>query len=879
MDSSKYTSKSQDTLQDAHKLAVQGGHSQVAPIHLLMALLQDHDGFLSTAIERSGGHVRAVREGSRSLLSKLPTQTPAPPQIYQSHPLQRVIKAAKVLSEKNGDSYVAVNHLSLALFHDLNVAKLLQNSGVSKRGFEDVVKRLQGTAKVDSAHAESSFDALNKYGENLLKRARMGKMDPVIGRTEEIRRVIRILARRTKNNPVLIGEPGVGKTAIVEALAQRILARDVPESLHCELYSLDLGALVAGAKFQGEFEERLKAVLGEVQRAEGGIILFIDEIHMILGAGKGAGAMDAANLLKPMLARGELRCIGATTLDEYREHMEKDAAFERRFQQVYVNPPSVTDTISILRGIKEKYESFHGVTISDSAIVLAAKLSDRYITARFLPDKAIDLMDEACASIRVQLDSRPEEIDKLERRELQLKVEEVSIVGEQKKKKSSLRRTKSDAGRLQAVRKELAEVQEKLKPLRMRHEKEKGRSDVLRERQQKLESLRVKYSVAQRERNHHKMADVQMAIADIAEAIEKLKKEEAADTSQKMVDEIVSNQDIYRVVSRWTGIPMEKMGTSDRERLLKLSDRLKKRVVGQDKALRAVSDAILRSRAGMASRNKPTGSFLFLGPTGVGKTELAKALANELFDDDRHIVRIDMSEYMEKHTVSRLIGAPPGYVGHDQGGQLTEAVRRRPYNVILFDEVEKAHKDVFNVLLQVLDDGRLTDSKGRTVDFSNTVIILTSNLGANKLLEAAVSNDPTAFTSAKSAVVRAVQQHFRPEFINRLDDMLVFEPLRKSALTAIVGRQVAVLEARLKDRDVSLELTKAAIEFIIKKAYNPLYGARPLNRYVEKEVTTELSRWIVAGNLRDHTVVQIGVANGKLSFVTHKKIQTMDVVD
>jgi len=871
MDSTKFTQKSQESLQSAHQLAVQRGHSEVAPAHLFHALLQESDGFLTTAIERSGGNIRRIRDEAQILVRKLPSQSPAPTQVYQSMPLQRVVKAAKDLKTKAGDSYVAVNHLSLALFSNKAIAQVLQNSNVSKRSFEDAVKRLQGSRKVDSAHAESSFDALNKYGENLLKRARQGKLDPVIGRSEEIRRVIRILARRTKNNPVLIGEPGVGKTAIVEGLAQRIVARDVPDSLDCELYSLDLGALIAGAKFQGEFEERLKAVLNEVKRAEGGIILFIDEIHMVLGAGKGAGAMDAANLLKPMLARGELRCIGATTLDEYREHMEKDAAFERRFQQVYVQPPSVPDTVSILRGLKEKYETFHGVTIRDSAIILAAKLSDRYITSRFLPDKAIDLLDEACASIRVQLDSRPELIDKLERRQLQLRVEEESIKREEKTRKNStmFRRTESAKGRLATVQKELAEVEEKLKPLRMRHQREKGRSDMLRDRQQKLESLRVKHQIAMRNRDHHKMAEVQMAMQDISLLIQKLKEEEARDSAAKMVDEVVDNEDIFRVVSRWTGIPMEKMGTSDRKRLLHLSDRLHERVVGQDEAVKAVSDAILRSRAGMGARNQPAGSFLFLGPTGVGKTELAKALAQELFDDDRHIVRIDMSEYMEKHSVSRLVGAPPGYVGYEQGGQLTEAVRRRPYNVVLFDEVEKAHKDVFNVLLQVLDDGRLTDSKGRTVDFSNTVIILTSNLGAKQLLASAT--EPSAFPTAKKQVIQVAQRHFKPEFINRLDDLLVFEPLRPRALSAIVKRQLKALETRLKDKDIFLEISEAAIKFIISEAYDPYYGARPLRRYLEKQVTTELSRWIVAGNLEEHTSVHIGVANSRLTFRTETK--------
>lgn len=844
----KFTEKSAKTLSATFAAARSNGHLTVHPAHLILGLLEDSNGLFNQVLAKMDVSEGAVENVARKTLNKLPVQDPLPPGDPQmSRAFLGILQRAQEAQKSKGDSHLAVDHLITALVagDSTDFSNGLAAAGLTATKLDECLTKIRGKRKITSANAEETYDALNKYAQDLVTLAESGKLDPVIGRDEEIRRVVQVLSRRTKNNPVLIGPPGVGKTAIVEGLAQRIAQGDVPENLKCRVYSLDMGSLIAGAKYQGDFEERLKSVLKEVQDAAGGIVLFIDEIHMVLGAGKsGNGGMDAANLLKPLLARGELRCIGATTLEEYRKYVEKDAAFERRFQTVYVGEPNVLDTVSILRGLKEKYELHHGVRITDSALVLAAQLAHRYIQGRFLPDKAIDLVDEACANTRVQLDSQPEEIDRLQRLHLRLEIEATALEKE------------SDApsqSRLAKVRSELAAVDEQLRPLIARHQMEKGRLDELRQMNNKLEELRLKAVDAERRHDlalaadlkYYAIPELQKKIAEVT-ALEKQRVKTEKPQADALLTDLITEEKISQIVAKWTGIPVNKLTEGKSARLLHLSDRLKARVIGQDEAVQSVSDAILRSRSGLGRPSQPIGSFLFLGPTGVGKTELAKALAAELFDDEKHIVRIDMSEYMEKHAVSRLIGAPPGYIGYEEGGQLTEAVRRRPYNVILLDEVEKAHGDVLNLLLQLLDDGRLTDGQGRTVDFTNCVIILTSNIGHQHLLSLDESSSSIP-TDIRSLVLSEVRHHFRPEFLNRLDDLVLFNPLRPSNLLQIVQLLISEISDRLANRinGASLELSEAAARILLEESYDPMYGARPLRRHLEKRIVTQLSRLIL----------------------------------
>jgi len=859
----EWTIMAQKVLSGAMSIAKDNSCGFLSPLHLAAALFAEPHGMASDVASKIGADGANLHRMFRKKCDELPKQTPAPANISPTSEMQRVLNTAEQKRIELGDQLMAIDHLLLSLHECREVATILDREGLTKNGVEKKVKDIRGNKKVTSAHQETIYEALSKYSQDLCKLAEDGKIDPVIGRDEEIRRTIRVLSRRTKNNPVLIGEPGVGKTAIVEGIAQRIVRGDIPDSLKGRIFSLDMGALIAGASHRGEFEERLKAVLNEIKEHQGEIILFIDEIHLVLGAGKAEGAMDAANLLKPMLARGELRTIGATTLEEYRKHVEKDAAFERRFQPVYVNEPSVTDCISILRGLQERYETHHGVLITDNAIVVAAQLADRYITNRFLPDKAIDLIDEACANTRVQLDSRPERIDTLERRQRQLEIETKALERD---------KTKQNQERLAAIRAEMQKIRDELGPLVSRYEAERGLVAQLSELQSRLEEKKVKLERAERLHDMEAAADLRYnAIPQIQDVIRSTKEQMEREKKTHMLQNTVTEEDIAMVVARWTGIPVNKLNQTEQQRLLNLADVLHKRVQGQDEAVDAVAQAILRSRAGLGNRHRPTGSFLFIGPTGVGKTELAKAIAAELYDNEKNIVRIDMSEYMEQHSVARLIGAPPGYIGHDEGGQLTEPVRRRPHSVVLFDEVEKAHANVLNILLQVLDDGRLTDSHGRTVDFTNTVIIMTSNLGAEFLQHH--PDSPAVMENIRAKVLGAVRQFFRPEFINRLDDIVLFKRLGFAELHGIVDALVADINSRLADRRITISVEPNAKQFILEQAYDPEFGARPLKRWVDRYVVTELSRMVIANTLTEDSCVFVKLDENRkvLTFTVKRK--------
>ena len=859
MNPQNLTQKSLEAVQTAQSMALENRNNYIMPEHLLYALIDQDGGLIPSLLGKMGVDSNTVLAELDSAIAALP-KVGSTSDAYLSPETSRVITAAEKAAKSMGDAYVSVEHLMIGIFAAPTAAikRIFSDHGITKNAFTTELSKVK-SSPVNSDNPEGTYDALSKYGTDLVKRARENELDPVIGRDNEIRNVIRILSRKTKNNPVLIGEPGVGKTAIAEGLAQRIVKGDVPEGLKDKsIFSLDMGALIAGAKYRGEFEERLKAVLEEIRKSEGGIILFIDELHTIVGAGKTEGSMDAGNLLKPMLARGELHCIGATTLDEYRKYIEKDAALERRFQPVQVDEPSVEDTISILRGLKERYEVYHGVRIHDNALVAAATLSNRYISDRFLPDKAIDLVDEACALVRTEIDSMPAELDDIRRRIMQMEIEEMAL----KKEEDKLSRE-----RLEKLQEELANLKDQFNEMKSRWEAEKSSVEDVKRLKGEIERMHADIETAQLNYEYEKAArlkysDLPALEKQLAEAEERAEQK----NQNSMVHDTVTEEEISGIVARWTGIPVARLMEGEREKILHLDEHLHKRLIGQDEAVQRVTEAILRSRAGIADPNRPIGSFLFLGPTGVGKTELAKALAECLFDDERNIVRIDMTEYMEKFSVSRLIGAPPGYVGYDEGGQLTEAVRRKPYSVVLFDEIEKAHPDVFNILLQILDDGRITDSQGRTVDFKNTIIILTSNLGSSYLLEG-IEEDGSIRPEAQEAVMAELRRSFRPEFLNRLDEIILFRPLTRENLNSIIDLMVESLRKRLKDRDLDLELTDAAKELIIERGYDPLYGARPLRRVLQSSVETLVARTILRGDISAGSTITVDARDGELVVV------------
>ena len=860
MNFNNYTQKSLEAVQDAQNIARSNHHQQMEQVHLLLALLRQEGGLVPQLLKKMGVTVESLNAAAEAELAKIPgvTGSREADKFYITADVDAAFTAAENQAQAMKDEYVSVEHLLLGLIEAAAgpVKSLFSNYRITKEQCLQALQSVRGNQRVTTDNPEGTYDALSKYGTDLVKRAREQKMDPVIGRDEEIRNVIRILSRKTKNNPVLIGEPGVGKTAIAEGLAQRIVRKDVPKGLQDKtIFSLDMGALIAGAKYRGEFEERLKAVLSEVRQSEGKIILFIDELHTIVGAGKTEGSMDAGNLLKPMLARGELHCIGATTLDEYRQYIEKDAALERRFQPVLVDEPTVEDTIAILRGLKERYEVFHGVKIADSAIIAAATLSHRYITDRFLPDKAIDLIDEACAQVRTEMDSMPTELDAVSRKIIQMEIEEAAL----KKEEDPL-----SQGRLAELRKDLAEERERFSAMKAQWENEKNAIGRVQQLREQLEDLNRQIEAAEQHYDLEKAAELKYGrLPEVQRQLQQEEQKVQQSGESSILHDRITDEEIAKIVERWTGIPVARLVQGEREKLLHLDETLHKRVIGQDEAVQAVTEAIQRSRAGIQDPNRPIGSFLFLGPTGVGKTELAKTLAQALFDDENNLVRIDMSEYMEKYAVSRLIGAPPGYVGYEEGGQLTEAVRRKPYSVVLFDEVEKAHPDVFNVLLQVLDDGRITDSQGRTVDFKNTIIILTSNLGSEYLLSG-IQEDGTLDPAAKEQVQQLLRRSFRPEFLNRLDEIVFYKPLTRENVGSIIDLQIAKLNSRLAEQQIACRLTDAAKAFIVDAAYDPQYGARPLRRYVQHTVETMLSKRILQGAVTPGETVTVDVENGDL---------------